>query len=107
MATYRFTAFGRHVEDRQDCPTGHVRLCFRSGQDNAPRDITEALLSVDEDKTIGPYPAKLGSHWSDQPHGQAGYYILVGPVPEADLTAELRDAVATMDAMDEFDREIA
>ena len=106
MATYRFAAFGRHIEDRQDCPQGHVRFCFRVAQDTEPRDIDQATLSIGEGETIGPYPAQMGTHWSNQ-QGQAGYYVLVGPVPESDLNSELRDAVATMDAMDEFDRETA
>ena len=97
MATYRFAAFARNVEDRQDCPPGHVRLCFTVPQGQEPRGIDQAILTMDEDTEIGPYPAKLGAHWSNQPAGQAGYYILVGPVPEADLPSELRDAAATMD----------
>jgi hypothetical protein len=106
MATYKFLASGSNIEDRQDCPAGHVRFCFRVGQDAAPRDITHALLSCDADPDVpalGPYPAKIGAHWSDQPSGRAGYYVLVGPVPEADLPADMQADCRCMDACLAFD----
>ena len=97
MTTYRFTAFGRDISDRQDCPAGHIRFCFRVPADKAPRDIDQAVL-ITEDGKLGPYPAKLGTHWSDQPAGRSGYYVLVGPVPESDLPEAWQGDVAAMDA---------
>jgi hypothetical protein len=90
-----------------------VRLAGSCRQDNAPHGMTEAILVVGDDddpeatRDIGPYPAKVGAHWSDQPHGAAGYYLLFGPIPIVDLDAELqreaRDFAAMRTLVEEYD----
>lgn len=97
MSTHIFAADRDTNFDHQDCTEGYVRLIYQTSQDNTPRDIDQAILSIglNEDvQRIGPYPAKLGAHWSDQPHGRAGWYVIVGPVPEADLPADMREYFA-------------
>jgi len=97
MVTHTFTIFGHHIEDRHNCPPRHIRFCFRLPADRTPRDIDRAELMTEYGR-IGPYPAKIGTHWSDQPAGRSDYYVLVGPVPESDLPEAWLGGVAAMDA---------
>jgi hypothetical protein len=69
-----------------------IRLVGSCRPEDAPIGMTEAVLIIDDcdgtTRDIGPYPARVGAYWSDQRHGMAGYYLLFGPIPLADLNAE-------------------
>jgi hypothetical protein len=89
-----------HVEDRQDCPSGFVRLsCRTRARFTAARVRLLTGGDQHEEATeIGVYPGTAGAHWSDHPHGRAGWYYLVGPVPEDLLPEDIRADIAAMDA---------
>lgn len=93
MATLRYHTTFMHIDEVTET---HVRLQGTCRESKAPHDMTEAILVVNDDdddrktRDIGPYPAKVGAHWSDQPRGAAGYYLLFGPIPIADLDTALR-----------------
>ncbi len=102
MKTYSIDIEKLEVESRQDCPVGHVRLLGRSSM--PLRDLTAMRLygegevpEFDDPIDLGVYPAKVGTHWSDQQHGRSGWYYLVGPVPESILPESLASDVGCMD----------
>ena len=80
-----------NIEGLSAEPTEHgmIRLI---GTTREPLDLTEVRLIAGaegpgtEVTKLGVYPAEMGTHWSDQPHGRAGWYYLIGPVPIEILT---------------------
>ncbi len=87
-----------------------IRLVGTCRTENAPIGMTEAVLVIDDDdddtRDIGPYPAKVGAFWSDQPRGMAGYYLLFGPIPIADLNSDLEREAREYAAMRKYCDEI-
>jgi hypothetical protein len=99
MTTITMHTSQLYVEDRQDCPEGHVRLSCRTRE---PFRATQVRLltggeQYEQPTEIGVFPGATGTHWSDQPNGRSGWYYLVGPVPESALPEDMRADIMQMD----------
>lgn len=79
----------RWLSDRED---GSVELVGSVSDGWQTTDTVSLYERLDIDRTamLGDFPCRLGAHWSHQPLGQSGWWLIV-TVPESLLWPEHRE----------------